>query len=78
MLFVSKGDSLASSGLIDYWVDVAARESENDGKHAIEDRISALSLLTEIWLSFTAFIDEKRPELPNTVLMLLKRAIRER
>jgi len=31
---------------------MGVRESENDGKHSAEERIAALSLLTNIWLNF--------------------------
>jgi len=63
--------------LIDYWVEMCAREAENDGKHPIEERISSLALLADLWLLFTPYVDSKG-ETVNTVIFMLKRAVRER
>lgn len=38
------------NGLIDHWVELCSREAENDGKHLVEERIAALSVLAELWL----------------------------
>ena len=65
------------SGLLQYWIDNCSRQADNDGKHSLEDRISALSLLTDIWLSYTQFVDSKA-EMGNTILSMLKRSARER
>jgi hypothetical protein len=70
-------EKVESSGLIDYWVELCAREADNDGKHSNEERLAALAVLSDIWLSFTDFID-KREEMTNTILFMLKRAVRER
>jgi hypothetical protein len=64
-------------GLIDYWMELCAREAENDGKRTNEERIAALAVLSELWLTYTDFVD-KREEMSNTVLFMLKRAVRER
>ena len=58
---------------------MCARESENDGKYAdnLNERILALALLSEIWYLFTDYVDSK-DEMANTLLFMLKRAIRER
>jgi hypothetical protein len=63
--------------LIDYWVELCAREAENDGKHSNEERLAALAVLSDIWLTYTEFIDQ-REEMTNTILFMLKRAVRER
>ena len=63
--------------MIDYWVEMCAREAENDGKHPIEERISSLALLADLWLLFTPYVDSKG-ETVNTVIFMLKRAVRER
>ncbi len=65
------------SGLIQYWIDVGSRQAENDGKHLAEERISALSLLTDVWLQYSSFVDSKA-EMGNTILSMLKRSARER
>jgi len=56
---------------------MCAREAENDGKHPIEERISSLALLADLWLLFTPYVDSKG-ETVNTVIFMLKRAVRER
>ena len=57
---------------------MCAREAEND-KHGdnLNERIMALALLSEIWYLFTEYVDSKE-EMANTLLFMLKRAIRER
>lgn len=64
-------------GLIDYWLELCAREADNDGKRTNEERIAALAVLSELWLTYTDFVD-KREDMSNTVLFMLKRAVRER
>lgn len=36
---------------------MSAREAENDGIHSNNERSVALTLLTDLWLSFTELID---------------------
>ena len=71
-------EKILSSGTVDYWLELCAREAEND-KHGenLNDRIVALALLSEIWYLFTDYVDSKE-EMANTLLFMLKRAIRER
>lgn len=68
---------MLSCGLIEFWVELCSREAENDGKRTNEDRIAALSVLAEIWLTCTDFVD-RNDEMSNTILFMLKRAVRER
>jgi hypothetical protein len=63
--------------MVDYWVEISAREAENDGQKLPENRISALTQLSEIWLSFTAYIDAKEA-MSTTILFVMKRAVRDR
>jgi len=46
-------------------------------KRNIDDKIAALTLMTEVWLSFTFYVDSK-DEMANTILFVLKRALREK
>lgn len=64
-------------GLIDYSVELCSREADNDGKHTNEERVAALAVLADIWLLFTEYVDKKE-EMNNTILLLLKRSVRER
>jgi hypothetical protein len=75
--FLTNHEKVENSGLIDYWVELCAREAENDGKHSNEERLAALAVLSDIWLTFTEFVDQ-REEMTNTILFMLKRAVRER
>ena len=43
----------------------------------MNERVLALALLAEIWYLFTDYVDSK-DEMANTLLFMLKRAIRER
>ena len=72
-------DKILNSGTVDYWLELCAREAEKDGKHGdnLNERILALSLLSEIWYLFTEYVDSKE-EMASTLLFMLKRAIRER
>lgn len=65
------------SGLIQYWIDLCSRQADSDGKQTIGERLQALSLLTDIWLQYTTFVDSKA-EICNTILYMLKRSVRER
>ena len=62
--------------MIEYWLELSAREAENDGKHYTDERISAQALMTELWLLFTEYVDSK-DQIGNTILYMLKRGVRE-
>lgn len=58
------------SGLISELLDMSAREAENDGTHSNNERAVAITMLTDMWLSFTEFIDSK-PHLNGVIFNLL-------
>jgi hypothetical protein len=64
------------SGLVDYWLDLTAREAENDGIHTLEERVASIALITEIWFNFTDYVGEVEDR-ANTIVFMLKRACRE-
>lgn len=67
-----------NAGLIDFWLDLCAREAENERNGGDpKEKIIALALLGEIWSIFTDYID-KFEELQRTMLFVFKRAVRER
>jgi hypothetical protein len=68
---------LTNNGLIDFWIELCAREAENDGKHTDEDRIVAITLLCDLWLTFTDYIDSNEAQV-TTIVFMLKRAVRDR
>lgn len=61
---------------MDYWIDLCAREAESDGHHSNEERVAALTLMTDIWLEFTAFVMEQESR-SHSILYMLKRVCRE-
>ena len=65
------------SGLLDFWIDLCSREAENDSKIQSGEKLIALAILSDIWLLFTEFVDSK-DDMANTLLFVLKRAVRER
>lgn len=75
-LKATREDQIINSGLIDYWLDLTAREAENDGVHTVEERITALGLMTEVWLHFQDHVGEVEDR-ANTIVFMLKRACRE-
>ncbi len=56
---------------------MCVRQADNDGKHSYDERIVALTLLCEIWMTYTDFIDTKG-DLKETALGMLKRGARDR
>ena len=57
-LSIIRKQTLIDTNLISFWIDICAREGENDGHHTNEDRVIAITLLSELWLSFTEYIDQ--------------------
>lgn len=75
-LKLTREDHVLEANLIDFWLDLTAREAENDGVHTVDERTAALSLMTEIWLNFSDYIGEQ-DDRANTIVFMLKRACRE-
>jgi hypothetical protein len=44
------GEELRNSGILEFWLESCLRQADNDGKHSFDERISALTLVSEIWL----------------------------
>ena len=53
---------------------MGAREAENDGHHTSEERLSALTLLTEVWLLFRAKFHQ---DYQDTILYMYRKELRE-
>mmetsp|Transcript_30215 Transcript_30215/g.29506 ORF Transcript_30215/g.29506 Transcript_30215/m.29506 type:complete len:304 (-) Transcript_30215:876-1787(-) len=69
---------MVKSGILEFWIESCSRQADNDGKHSYDERIAALTLLTEIWLLFTDIVSTFKEEIPNTMLQMLKRGARDR
>jgi hypothetical protein len=68
---------VSENGILDYWVDICLENAGLDNQHSIEERISSLTLLSDIWFSFTEYIDNK-PDRVAFILQVLKKACRDR
>jgi hypothetical protein len=65
------------TGLVDYWIELCAREGEPDGKHTPEQRVIALTFMNELWLTFTDYVDSNE-DMVTTIIFMMKRAVRDR
>ena len=63
--------------VIQFWLDAACRQSDNDGRHTVDERAVSLSLLSEIWIYLPYFVEQKE-EISNHVLTMLKRSTRDK
>ena len=45
------------SGLVIELLDLSARQAESDGSHSINERILALTIMSDIWLNFPSLVD---------------------
>ena len=70
-------EKASESGLIEFWLDLASREAENDFKVQNWEKVLAIALLTEIWLLFTDYVDDKEA-VTNTLIFVFKRTVSER
>jgi hypothetical protein len=58
-------------------MDMALELGGLDQQHTADEKISAITLLADIWLSFTDIVDQK-PDRVNFILQVLKKAGRDR
>jgi len=61
--------------MLDQWVDKALRLA--DSADTIDDKISSLSFLVEVWYTFSSYMDTKADH-ANAVLTTLRKIARER
>ena len=50
-------ETLEMTGVLSFWVLQSLKTAESSGDVTLDDRISSLVFLTEIWLNRTDFID---------------------
>ena len=60
-----------------FWLDSTSRIADNDGRHTLNERASALGVLTELWIHFPECV-ETRESLAERVLSVLRRATRDK
>lgn len=63
--------------LLDIWIDIAIRQAEAQGPHGLDDRITAMTLICDIWYLFSDYVDQK-PDLSGSLLATLRRCSRDR
>jgi mRNA deadenylase 3'-5' endonuclease subunit Ccr4 len=63
--------------LIDFWLEYSIKLSDNDGKHTSDERISALGLISDIWLAYTDLVDSNE-ETSTNIIAMFKKGIRDK
>ena len=63
--------------LVENWIEIGTRMSDNNGRHSTNERALGLNLLTHIWITFPQVVELKK-ELPGYILTMLKRATRDK
>ncbi len=79
MLFKNKeaNQELLEHGLLDQWIELAVRQSDNDGKHSPEERTAAIALVSDFWILFPNKLDV-RDDLANQIITMLKRGSKDK
>lgn len=70
-------NKLAMQSTFEFWLDCACRQADNDGKKDINERVTALNLLSELW-QYLPEILESKEEVTNHALTMFKRATRDK
>ena len=65
------------TGVLSFWVLQSLKVAESSGQVTIDDRITSLVFLTEIWLNRTDFFDNVLMGTGQATLNILKRAARD-
>lgn len=67
---------LEVNGVLSFWVFQSLKVAESSGDVTLDDRVTSLVFLTEIWLNST-FMDTSIPGSGSATLNILKRAARD-
>lgn len=76
-LVIHSNKEVKESGILDFWVDMCLELGGLDGQNSADEKIAAMTLLTEIWISFTEYID-KKPDRVNFIQNIFKKSARDR
>ena len=68
---------LEMNGVLSFWVFQSLKTAESTGEVTLDDRITSLVFLTEIWLLRPDFIDVQIQGSGQATLNILKRAARD-
>jgi hypothetical protein len=69
-------DALSFSGVSDFMIELAIRQSEYDGVNSQDERIAAIVYLSEFWQKHLSFVEE-RPQIQELILNVLKKVSRD-
>jgi hypothetical protein len=47
------------SGILDFWLDLSLEQAGIESQKSPEEKIAALTLVAEIWFSYTDYVDSK-------------------
>ncbi len=64
-------------GLIDQWLELCVKQSDNDGKHTPEERTAAIALMCDLWILFPNKM-ELRNDLQTQLITMLKRGSKDK
>ena len=76
-LVIHSNKEVRESGILDFWIDMCLELGGLDGQNSAEEKIAAMTLLTEIWISYTDYVDRK-PDRVNFIQAILKKSVRDR
>lgn len=71
-------EELIRSKMVDYWIEMAIRQADSVGTLSVEERIPAVTFLSEVWYHFPAYIDQKGSDMSNQFLSILRKMSREK
>ena len=74
--FIAK-EALVSSGVLDFWIDIAIQQADADSQSTVPEKSSALSFLSEVWISKNERIQGNQ-EIALIILKLLNKGSRDR
>ena len=73
--FIAK-EALINSGVLDFWIDTAVQQADADSQNTVPEKSSALSFLSEVWISKNERIQGDE-EISLLILKLLNRGSRD-
>lgn len=68
-------NELVKTNMLDFWIDMAVRQADSFGQ--VDDRLTAMIFLTDIWFNFSQYVDQKG-DLSNTLIGIMRKFAREK
>eukprot|EP00357_Protocruzia_adherens_P031664 CAMPEP_0115033794 /NCGR_PEP_ID=MMETSP0216-20121206/40176_1 /TAXON_ID=223996 /ORGANISM="Protocruzia adherens, Strain Boccale" /LENGTH=1250 /DNA_ID=CAMNT_0002412373 /DNA_START=59 /DNA_END=3809 /DNA_ORIENTATION=- len=70
-------EEIVNSGILDYWIDIALKQAQNEQRGPIAPRLVAMHFACDLWLNFPEVFDE-REDVTTSIQTVLKRATRDK